>query len=244
MYLDIYLWKCMLHVEISSPRMYLLLFSCSLMSNSLQTQELQHVRLPCPSPSPEACSDSFLLSQWCHATILFSVIPYSSCLQSFLASGSFLMSWLFTWSGQSFGASASVLPVNIQSWFPLGFTGSMSLLSKGLSKIFSSTTFGKHQFVGSQPSLWSSSYIHSMTTGKTNSLATELKKPKFNIHNPRGLVPPAVQPYAAEYRGTMCWVGRLPFGMEPISRNPLFQVFPSWSSCLDVLLLFKVLHTY
>ena len=84
----------------------------------------------------------------------------------------------------------------------------------------------------------------SMTTGKTNSLAAELKKAKFNIHNPRGLVPPPVQLYAAGYRGTMWWVGRLPFGMEPISRNPLFQVFPSWSSCLCVLLLFKVLHIY
>ena len=110
-----------------------LLFSCSVMSDSLQPRGLQHTRLPCPSPSPRACSDSCPLSRWCHPTILSFVIPFS-CLQSFPASGSFLMNWLFTLSGQSIGASASVLPMNIEAWFPLGLTGLISLQSKRLSK--------------------------------------------------------------------------------------------------------------
>ena len=133
----------MLHVEISSPRMYLL-FSHPVLSNYLQTHGLQHARLPCPSPSPEVCSNSCPLSQWCHPTILSSAIPHSSRLQSFLASGSFLMSWLFKSGGQSIGvtASASILPMNIQDWFPLGLlTGLISLLSKGLSRFFSNTKF-------------------------------------------------------------------------------------------------------
>ena len=132
----------------------LLLFSCSVMSDSLWPCELQHVRLPCPSPSPGACSNSFLLSQWCHSNILSSVVPVSSCLQSFPASASFPMNRLFTSGGQSIGASASVsaLPKDSQSfqwifqWFPLGLTGLISLLSKGLSRVFSSTTVQKHQF--------------------------------------------------------------------------------------------------
>ena len=102
---------------------------------------------PCPSPSPEACSNSCPLSQWCHPAILSSVIPFSSCFQSFPASGSFPMSWLFTSGCQSIGtsSSASVLPMNIQSWFPLGLTGLISLQYKGLSRIFSSTIIQKHQ---------------------------------------------------------------------------------------------------
>ena len=105
-------------------------------------------RLPCPSPSPRACLNSSLLSQWCHPTILSSVISFSSCFWSFQASGSFLISWLFASGGQSIGASvsASVLPLNIQDWFPLGSTGLISLQSKGLSRVFSSTTVQKHQF--------------------------------------------------------------------------------------------------
>ena len=97
---------------------------------------------PCPSPFPTACSNSCLLSWWCHPTISFSVIPFSSCLQYFPASGSFKMSWLFTSGGQSIGVSAStsVLPVSIQDWFPLGWTDWVSLQSKGLSSIFSNTT--------------------------------------------------------------------------------------------------------
>ena len=101
----------------------LLLFSCSVVSDSLRPHELQHARLPYPSPSPRAFSNSCPLSQECHLTISFSVDPFSSCLQSFPTSGSFPMSWLFTSGGQSIGASSSVLPMIIQDWFPLGLTG-------------------------------------------------------------------------------------------------------------------------
>ena len=100
------------------------------------------------------------LSQWCHPIILSSVVPLSFCLQSFLALGSFLMNWLFTSGGQSFGASASVLPVNIQNWFPLGLTGLIFLQFKELSRVFSNTIVQKHQFFGSRPCLWSNSHIH------------------------------------------------------------------------------------
>ena len=95
-------------------------FSCSIVSDSLRLHGLQHARLPCPSPTPRACSNSCPSSQWCHPTFLSSVILFSSCLQSFPASGSFPMSWLFTSGGQSIGASASasVLPLTIQGWFP------------------------------------------------------------------------------------------------------------------------------
>ena len=107
------------------------------------------------------CSDLCLLSWWCYPVISSSVVPFSSCLQSFPASGSFLMSPLFTSGGQSTGASAtaSVFPMNIQGWFPLESTGLISLLSKGLSRVFSSTTIQKHQFFSAQPSLWSNSHI-------------------------------------------------------------------------------------
>ena len=103
-------------------------FSCSVMSDSLQPHGLQHTRLPCPSPTPETCPNSCPSSRWCHPTIYSSVVPFSSCLQSFLASGSFPMSQLSTSGGQSIGASASasVLPVNIQDWFPLGLTDKAS----------------------------------------------------------------------------------------------------------------------
>ena len=138
----------------------LLLFSRPVTSDSLRPQGLQHARLPCPSPSPRACSNSCPSSQWCHPTILSSVIPFSSCLQSFTASGSFLMSRLLASGRQSIGASASVLPVNIQDWLPLGLTGLTSLQSKGLSEVFSNTTFQEHHFFGAQPSLWSNSHIH------------------------------------------------------------------------------------
>ena len=119
-----------------------LLFSRSVVSNSLWPHELQDAKLSYPSLSPWVCSESCPLSQRCHLTISSSVIPFSSCPQSFPASGSFPMSWLFSSSGQSIGASASafVLPVNIQSWFPLGLNSLILLLSKGLSRVFSSTT--------------------------------------------------------------------------------------------------------
>ena len=131
----------------------LLLFSHLVTSDNLWPHGLQHARLPCPLPSPGACSNSCPLSLWCHPTISSSVIPFSSCPQSFPASGSFLMSWLFVSGGQSIGASASVLPMNIQDWFPLGLTGLISLQSKRLSRVFSNTTVQKHQFFGTQPSL-------------------------------------------------------------------------------------------
>ena len=122
---------------------------------------------PRPSPSPGACSNLCPSNEWCHPTISSSVTPFSSCPQSFPASGSFPMSQFFTSSSQSIGVSASVLPMNIQGWFPLGWTGLISLLSKGLSRVFPSTTIWKHQFFGAQPSLWSNSHIHTWLLGKT-----------------------------------------------------------------------------
>ena len=145
-------------------------FSHSVVSDSLQPHGLQHARPPCPSPTPGACSNACPSCQWCHPTISFSVVPFS-CLQSFPASGSFLMSQFFTSGGQSIGvsASASVLPMNIQAWFPLELTGLISLQPKGLSRVFSSTTVQKHQFFGPLLSLWSNSHPY-MTTGKTIAL--------------------------------------------------------------------------
>ena len=115
--------------------------SCSVMSDSLQPHGLQHARLPCPSPTPGACSNSHPSSQWCHPTISSSVVPVSPWLQLFPASGSSPVSQFFTSGGQSIGVSAlaSVLQVNIQDWFPLGLTGLISLQSKGLSRVFSSS---------------------------------------------------------------------------------------------------------
>ena len=122
--------------------------SRSVVFHSLQPHGLQYTRLPCPSPTPEACSNSCPLNRWCHPTISSSIIPFSSCLQSFPASGSFPMSQSFTSGGQSIGVSAlaSVLPMNTQDWSPLGLTRWISLLSKGLSRTFSSTTIWRHQF--------------------------------------------------------------------------------------------------
>ena len=133
----------------------------SAVSDFLWPHVLQHSSLPCPSPTPGACSNSCPSRWWCHPTILSSVIPISSCLQSFPASGSFPVSQFFPSGGQRIGVSASVsvLPVNIQDWFPLGLTGWLSLPSKGLSRVFN-TTVQKHQFVGTQSSLWSNSHNH------------------------------------------------------------------------------------
>ena len=132
------------------------------MSNSLQPHGLQHARLPCPSPTPGACSNSYPSSRYCHPTTSTSVIPFSSCLQSFPASGSFPMSQFFTSGSQNVRTSAlaSVLPMNIQDRFPLGWTGLISLQSKGLSRIFSNTAVQKHEFFSTQFSLWSNSHIH------------------------------------------------------------------------------------
>ena len=124
-----------------------LLLSCSVMSDSLQPHGLQRVRLPCPSPSPRACSNPCPLSRWCHPTISSSIVPFSSCLQSFPASGSLPISWLFTSGGQRTRASASVLPMNIQGWFPLGWFNLLAVQwTLTLKRVFSNTTVQKHQF--------------------------------------------------------------------------------------------------
>ena len=138
------------------------------MSNPLWPHGRQHARLPW---TPRACSNSCPLSQWCHPAISSSVIPFSSCPQSFPASESFPVSQLFTWGGQSIGdsASVSVLPMNIQDWFPLGWTGWISLQSKGLSRVFSSTTVQKHQFFSAQPSFGAQLSHPYMMTKKTSS---------------------------------------------------------------------------
>ena len=137
-------------------------FSPSVMSNSLWPHEPQHTRPLSPSPTPGVYPNSCPLSRWCHPTISSSVFPFSSCPQSFPASGSFQMSQFLTSGGQRIGvsASASVLPVNIQDWFPIGWIDLISQQSKGLSRDFSNTTVQKHQFFGAQPYLWSNSHIH------------------------------------------------------------------------------------
>ena len=136
-------------------------FSRSVMSNSLRPHRLQHSRLPCPTPTPTAYSNSCPSSLWCRPTISSSVVPFSSRLQSCPASGSFPMSQLFTSGGPSIGvsASASVLPVNIQDWFPSGWTGWIYVQSKGLSRVFSNITVQNHQSFSTQPSLWCNSHI-------------------------------------------------------------------------------------
>ena len=147
---------CWLKIEASVQ------FSRSVVSDSLQPHESQHPRPPCPSPTPGVHSDSHPLSQWWHPAISSSVVPFSSCPQSFPESESFPMSHLFAWGSQSTGAStsASVLPMNTQDWSPLEGTGWISLQSKGLSRVFSNTTVQKHQFFSAQPSSQSNSHIH------------------------------------------------------------------------------------
>ena len=130
---------------------------------NLQPHGQQHARLSCPSPCPGVGSNSCLLSWWCHPTISSSVTRFSSCPQSFPASGSFPMSGLFASGGPGIGASASVLPMNIQGLFPLGMTYLISLMSKGLWKIFSSTTVQKHQFFSTLLSLWSNPHFCTFT---------------------------------------------------------------------------------
>ena len=147
-----FIWKCLSSVQ----------FSHWVMSDSLQPHEPQHTRPPCLSPTHEVYSNSCPSSQWCHPAISSSVVPFSSCPQSLPASGSFPMSQLFKWGGQSIGvsASASVLPVNTQDWSPSGWTGWTSVQSKGLSRVFSNTTVQKHWFFSTQLSSQSNSHIH------------------------------------------------------------------------------------
>ena len=139
----------------------ILLFNHSILSDSFGPHGLQHARLPCHSLFPRDCSNSCPLSQWCHPIISSSVVPFSWCPQYFQASGSFPVGQLFSSGGQNIEASAlaSVFPMNIQGSFPLGLTVLISLLSKGLLRVFSSITVWKHQFFGAQPSLWSNSHI-------------------------------------------------------------------------------------
>jgi len=147
-------------------------FIRSVLSDSLRPHESQHTRPPCPSPTPGVHSNSPPSSQWCHPVISSSVVPFSSCCQSLPASGSFAMSQLFTWGGQSIGVSAlaSVLPKNTQDWSPLGWTGWISLLSKRLSRVFTNTTVQKHQFFSTQVFFIVPLSHPYMTTGKTIAL--------------------------------------------------------------------------
>ena len=148
----------------------LLLFSCQAVSNSSRLHRPQNFRPLCPSLSPGVFSSSCPLHWWCHPTILSSASLFSFWHQSFPALGSFPMSWLFSSGGQNTGASASVLPMSIQGWFPLKLTGWISLLSKGLSRVFSSTTIRKHQFFSGLPSLWSRFQHQYVTAGETMAL--------------------------------------------------------------------------
>ena len=143
-------------------------FSRSVMFNSLWSHESQHARPPWTTPTPWAYPNSCPLSRWCLPTISSSVVPFSSCPQSFPASGSFQMSQFFTSGGRSIGVSASTsdLPMNTQDWSPLGWTGWISLQSKGLSRVFSNTTVQKHQFFSAQLSLYSNSHIHTQILEK------------------------------------------------------------------------------
>ena len=155
-----------------------LLFNWQVMSDSSWLHGLQHARLPCSSLSPGVCPSSCLLREWCHPTISSSVFIFSFCLQSFPASGSFSMSWLFASDGQSTGASASasILPMNIQGWFPLRLTGLISLLSKGLSRVFSSTTVQKHSFLQCSAFFMVQLSQPYVTTGKALTIRTFVGK--------------------------------------------------------------------
>ena len=143
------------HVCLSTHTRISVQFSCSVVSNSLWPHGLQHTRLSCPSPAPRSCSNLCPSSRFCHPPISSSVAPFSSCPQSFSASGSFQMSHFFTSGSQSIGASASasVLPMNIQDWFPLGLTGLISFQSQELSRVFFNTIVQKHQLLSAQLSL-------------------------------------------------------------------------------------------
>ena len=147
----------------------ILQLSSLIVSDSLWSHEVQHTRPPCPLPTSGLYPISCPLSRWCHSTISSSVVPFSSCPQSFPASGSFQMSHLFASGGQSIGVSAStsVLPMNTQDWSPLGWTGRISLQFKGLSRVFSNTTVQKHQLFSAQLSLQSNSHIHTRPLEKS-----------------------------------------------------------------------------
>ena len=190
-YLHLYLYMCVC-VCISSVQ-----FSHSVVSDSLRPHELQHARPPCPFPTPRVHSDSRPSSRWCHPATSSSVVPFSSCPQSLLASESFPMSQLFPWSGQSTGVSAlaSFLPKNTQDRSPSEWTGWISLQSKGLSRIFSNTTVQKHRFFSAQLSSQSNPhirtiYIHTPIFGRAKTDGQEVKsigKATFNLISKRKL---------------------------------------------------------
>ena len=155
MYVRVGLWR-----KLSTKE--LMFLNCGVGDDSWESHGLQHARPPCPSPTPRVYSNSCALSQWCHPKISSFVVPLFSHLQSFPTSGSFQISQLFTSGSQNIGVSdsTSVLPMNTQDWSPLGWTGWISLQSKGLSRVFSNTTVQKHQFFGAQLSSWSNCHIH------------------------------------------------------------------------------------
>ena len=140
--------------------MYECVLSCLVMSDSLRLHGLQHARPTCPSQTPGVYPNSCSLSQWCHPTISSSLVPFSSCLKSFPALGSFPVIQFFSSSSQTIRISASILPMNIQDWFPLGLTGLITLQSKGFPRVFSNAIVQKYQFFSAKPSLWSNSHIY------------------------------------------------------------------------------------
>ena len=207
------------------------LFSHLVVPNSLWTHAQKHARLPCPSLSPGVCLNSCPSNWWCLPTVTSSV-PFSVCLHSFPASGSFPMSWFFASGGPSIGASASalVLPMNIQGWFPLRLTGLISLLFKGLSRVLSSTTIQKHQFYGAQPSLWFHSHICSSSSLVAKSCLTLATPWTIALQVPRSV----------GFSRQECWSG-LPCpppgdlpdtGIEPVSpATPALQADSLPLSC-------------
>ena len=157
---DMHYYKCFACTNFNASHNWTVQFSHSVMSGYLWPHGLQHTRFLSPSPTPGACSNSCPLSQWCHPAISSSVVPFSSSLQYFPASRSFLMCQSFESGSQRIGASASVLLMNIQNWFPFKLTGLIALQSNALSRVFSNTIVQKHQFFSAQLSLWTNSHIH------------------------------------------------------------------------------------
>ena len=214
-----------------------LLFSYWVVCDSLQPHGLQHARLPCPALSPGVCSNSCPLSWWCYPAISSSAAPFSFCLQSFLASGSFLISQLFASGSQTIGASASVLPMNVQGWLPLGLTGLISLQSKGLSIVFSSTTFWKHQFFNAQPSFQLSHPY--MTTGKTIALTrwTFVSKVMSLLFNVLSRLVTAFLPKSKHL--LISWLPSAPSGAPQNKVSHCFKCFPTylpWMMGLDAVI--------
>ena len=162
-----YQWNWLFMIIASGNGFSSVQFSHSVVSNSLWSHESKHARPPYPSPTPGVYPNPCPSSRWCHPAISSSVVPFSSCPQSLPASGSFPMNQLFTWGGQSTGVSASVLPMNTGDWSPLGWTGWITLQSKGLSRVFYNTTVEKHQFFSAQLSSQSNSHIHTWPLEKS-----------------------------------------------------------------------------